>query len=112
MRILKVEDSGPEVSRLQERLKESGFNPGAIDGRFGLGTEAAVIAFQKSKDLLADGIAGPKTLGALGLTGDADTSEVSYQPSAISYQLKVRTTDYTDFSDIFCAICVICVICG
>ena len=57
--------TGPEVSRLQARLKERGFNPGQVDGDFGGGTEAAVLAFQKSAGLLADGIAGPRTLAAL-----------------------------------------------
>ena len=63
--------TGAEVSRLQARLKERGFNPGRVDGDFGGGTEAAVLAFQKSAGLLADGIAGPRTLAALELAGDA-----------------------------------------
>src|SRR5260370_746002 len=41
--------------------------PDKIDGDFGAATRAAVIAFQESKDLPADGIAGPNTLAALGL---------------------------------------------
>jgi len=73
MRTLKVGDSGPEVSELQRRLKEAGFSPGQIDGDFGPATEAAVIAFQKSNNLLADGIAGPKTLAALNLIDDTET---------------------------------------
>jgi putative chitinase len=63
--------TGADVSRLQARLKERGFNPGQVDGDFGGGTEAAVLAFQKSAGLLADGIAGPRTLAALELAGDA-----------------------------------------
>ncbi|EAQ75266.1 MULTISPECIES: peptidoglycan-binding protein [unclassified Synechococcus] len=58
-------DSGDRVSSLQTSLKKAGFDPGAIDGSFGPGTEAAVIAFQKSEGLFADGIAGVETLGAL-----------------------------------------------
>lgn len=53
------------VKELQTALAAKGFNPGAIDGIFGLGTEAAVMAFQRSTSLLADGIAGPRTLAAL-----------------------------------------------
>jgi len=67
MRNLKEGSSGPDVVRLQERLKQLGFNPGAIDGQFDLGTEAAVLAFQRSEGLLADGIVGPRTIRALGL---------------------------------------------
>lgn len=57
---------GPEVERLQTELQKRGFNPGTLDGKFGGGTEAALIAFQNSEGLLADGKAGPKTLAALG----------------------------------------------
>lgn len=59
---------GTRVKTLQRRLKELGFNPGAIDGDFGPAVQAALIAFQKSKKLLADGIAGPRTFFALELT--------------------------------------------
>lgn len=37
----------------------------AVDGRFGSGTEKAVIAFQKAHHLTADGIVGPQTWTAL-----------------------------------------------
>src|SRR5262249_40354801 len=57
--------SGPEVGQLQSKLKEHGFDPGKIDSKFGPGTEAAVIAFQKSEGLTADGIAGPQTMAKL-----------------------------------------------
>ncbi len=56
---------GSEVERLQEKLKEAGFNPGAIDGHFGKATDRAVRAFQASEDLLVDGVVGPRTLALL-----------------------------------------------
>ena len=56
---------GSLVERLQRLLADAGFNPGAIDGRFGPGTEAALIAFQRSRGLLADGAAGPLTWASL-----------------------------------------------
>lgn len=62
---------GADVRRLQQRLAELGFAPGRIDGEFGAGTEAAVIAFQRSEGLLVDGTVGPRTLAALGLIADA-----------------------------------------
>jgi peptidoglycan L-alanyl-D-glutamate endopeptidase CwlK len=62
---LKEGSSGPEVTKLQQWLKDKGFDPGAIDGRFGPGTEAAVIAFQRSEGLVADGIAVRGTLAML-----------------------------------------------
>lgn len=70
METLKYSSVGKDVERLQKRLVRLGFPPGNIDGVFGLGTEAAVIAFQRSKGLLADGIAGPRTLKALSLSDD------------------------------------------
>src|SRR5215469_10387956 len=65
--ILRLNSSGPDVTALQQALQAAGFSPGAIDGSFGLGTEAAVLAFQHSKGLAADGVVGPNTATALGL---------------------------------------------
>jgi len=66
--LLQLNSSGPDVIALQQALKSAGFNPGAIDGSFGPGTEAAVLAFQRSENLGADGVVGPNTAAALGLT--------------------------------------------
>lgn len=74
MATLKRGSTGPDVKQLQEQLQARGFSPGNIDGTFGGGTEAALIAFQKSEGLLADGVAGPKTLIKLGLAVPADAT--------------------------------------
>lgn len=74
---LKQGDNSNDVKALQQALASHGFNPGAIDGVYGQGTVAAVMAFQTSEGLLADGIAGPRTLSQLGLV-DSNTL-----PSAI-----------------------------
>lgn len=55
---------GDQVKLLQVKLRDAGFNI-AADGWFGPATEAALVAFQKRAGLVADGIAGPKTLQAL-----------------------------------------------
>jgi putative chitinase len=65
--MLQLNSSGLEVTALQQALQAAGFSPGAIDGSFGPGTEAAVLAFQQSEGLAADGIVGPNTATALGL---------------------------------------------
>ena len=65
MALLKQGSKGKAVTALQTMLKTLGFDPGAIDGKFGPGTKAALISFQKSKGLLADGKAGPNTMAAL-----------------------------------------------
>ncbi len=67
MPILRLDSQGPEAIALQQALKTHGFDPGAIDGDFGPGTEAAVIAFQRSERLDPDGKVGPDTGIALGL---------------------------------------------
>jgi putative chitinase len=77
MNALHPGSEGSDVIRLQNRLAELGFPPGQIDGDFGPGTRAALINFQLSQGLVADGVAGPRTLVALGLTDDDEL------PSAI-----------------------------
>lgn len=67
MPTLREGSRGSAVVTLQQKLKAAGFNPGAADGDFGPKTKAAVIAFQKSRHLVADGIVGPKTWAALGV---------------------------------------------
>jgi peptidoglycan L-alanyl-D-glutamate endopeptidase CwlK len=67
MAMLEIGSVGPPVRKLQLALRAEGFSPGLIDGDFGAGTEAAVMAYQRSAGLLPDGIAGPRTLKALGL---------------------------------------------
>ena len=56
---------GQMVADLQIRLQELGYYTGKIDGDYGSGTKAAVLAFQQVNNLDADGIAGQKTLTAL-----------------------------------------------
>ena len=62
---------------LQSALFQLGFDPNGTDGRFGAGTEAAVKAFQKSKGLTPDGIAGPATMAALQANAAVAGADVS-----------------------------------
>jgi Putative peptidoglycan binding domain/TIR domain len=62
---------GPAVEKLQLRLKELGFDPGDVDGIFGPSTAKSVRAFQKDRKLSADGLVGPQTVAALGLSSRA-----------------------------------------
>ena len=57
---LKSGDKGTEVKKLQQALKDLGYNVSA-DGTYGPITVAAVTAFQKLNGLDDDGIAGAKT---------------------------------------------------
>ena len=58
---LRPGDTGEAVTRLQTRLHALEFYDGNADGKYGSGTEAAVIAFQRQKGIRADGVAGPAT---------------------------------------------------
>lgn len=72
LKALRLGDRGETVEQLQEALASGQFPPGALDGIFGPATEAAVLGFQRSAGLLADGVVGPKTWEALGLNKDAE----------------------------------------
>ena len=56
---------GDDVTNLQERLLELGYDAGRADGIFGRETEAGLQAFQRDYGLTSDGTCGPSTLRAL-----------------------------------------------
>lgn len=56
-----------EVKQIQTKLKNWGYYKGSVDGIYGSGTLAAVKSFQKKNGLTVDGIAGTKTLQAMGI---------------------------------------------
>lgn len=58
---------GSEVKQIQTKLRDLGYYKGSIDSVFGSKTKSALISFQRAKGLTADGIAGTKTLKALGI---------------------------------------------
>jgi Putative peptidoglycan binding domain/L,D-transpeptidase catalytic domain len=55
------------VLAIQNALENKGFDVGDVDGVFGPLTEDAVMDFQRSRELVADGIVGPVTAEALGI---------------------------------------------
>ena len=65
---------GEEVKKIQTKLKQWGYYSGNIDGIYGTGTFNAVKSFQKKNGLDVDGIAGEKTLKALGITSGSNNS--------------------------------------
>ncbi len=56
---------GDDVTTLQERLLELGYDAGYADGGFGERTESALRQFQRDYGLVPDGQCGPLTLRAL-----------------------------------------------
>ena len=70
------------VKDIQTKLKALGYYTGIVDGVAGKYTIAAIKAFQKAKGLLVDGIAGPVTQNALGLTTTSTTGTTT--PTAVT----------------------------
>ena len=63
--LLKYGSRGSDVKKLQQKLNATGSYVLNVDGIFGKKTEAAVRNFQDLNGLVADGIAGPKTIAKL-----------------------------------------------
>lgn len=64
-RTLKRGMEGRDVRHLQLRLDRLGFYDGPANARFDASTQRAVSAYQRSRCLDADGVAGPATVRAL-----------------------------------------------
>ena len=67
--------SGEQVRVIQTKLKNWGYYDGAVDGVFGSQTTQAVKYFQRKNGLTADGIVGPATLKALGMSGEGTPAQ-------------------------------------
>ena len=90
---------GEEVRQVQTALQNRGYDPGTVDGIYGEKTEAAVRQFQRDQGLTVDGIAGPATLKALGLTGSSNqasgVSQSDYYLLARIISAEARGEPYT-----------------
>ena len=72
-----------EIKYLQQKLNQLGFDAGPADGVLGNKTKSAIIAFQKSRGLTPDGVAGSKTMTALKNTeNSSDNSSSQSQVSS------------------------------
>ena len=70
--------TGEQVRTIQTKLKNWGYYDGSVDGIFGSRTAEAVRYFQRKNGLTADGIVGPATLKALGMsTGGGGSGQES-----------------------------------
>ena len=98
---------GTDVLKLQKALQTLGYDPNGTDGKFGRGTEAAVMLYQSAKGLVSDGKAGNLTLTALYTDAEnastSDTSSDSSSGSATSSGTRVssnpNTLEYGDSGD-------------
>ena len=82
---------GEEVRKIQTKLKNWGYYNGSVDGVYGWQTENAVKTFQKKNGLAVDGIAGEKTLNAMGIfsSGSSNTGSTA-SPNEANRELLAR----------------------
>ena len=69
--------TGSDVSKVQQKLKQWGYYDGSVDGIFGRQTYDAVVWFQKSNGLSADGKVGTQTAQALGITLSSSSKSIT-----------------------------------
>ena len=84
--VVRMGTQGAQVATVQQALVDGGW-PTWVDGDFGPHTEATVRLFQRANGLQVDGLVGPATLAALGISqGATDLTGVgrSEAPPAVS----------------------------
>ncbi len=86
--ILKRGSTGYNVRIVQDTLKSQGFMSNSINstGYYGLITRRAVMNFQRSRGLRVDGVVGPQTLRAMGLSGQGgsfDSAPRGFSPRGV-----------------------------
>ena len=81
---LRYGSRGKDVTTLQTKLKRWGYYSGNVDGIFGPQTQSAVKSFQKKNGLAVDGMVGPATAKALGMTLSGSASGSSSGSSGSS----------------------------
>lgn len=70
VRVIRLQEphmQGPDVRKVQKALQHSGLSV-RVDGTFGSKTQSAVRRFQRRQGLRGDGVVGPATRDALGLS--------------------------------------------
>lgn len=80
---------GQEVITIQTKLKRWGYYNGNIDGIYGSQTLAAVKYFQRKNGLTVDGIAGTKTLQAMGIYTSSSSSSSSSNSNNLNLLARV-----------------------
>ena len=75
---------GDEVKQIQTKLKNWGYYNGSVDGIYGSKTVEAVKYFQRKNGLTADGIAGNKTLSAMGIRNSGSSGATASNDSNLN----------------------------
>ena len=80
---------GAEVRSVQTKLKQWGYYDGAVDGVFGQDTYDAVVRFQRKNGLAVDGVAGPATLAAMGISSGSAVAASTSSSSSYSSDVEL-----------------------
>jgi N-acetylmuramoyl-L-alanine amidase len=98
---------GTIVVEIQRRLKAWGYYKGTLDGKYGYGTYLAVRSFQSKSGLKADGIAGDRTLNALGINaGQWNTTGGAPAAGRTTAATTTKTTNTNDKDVMLLARCI------
>jgi len=81
---------GEQVRRVQQKLKQWGYYDGETDGVFGQDTYDAVVYFQRKNGLPADGVAGKRTLAAMGIADSGGAVSPAASSHASDVELLAR----------------------
>ena len=100
--ILKRGSRGTNVTVVQNTLKSQGFMSSNVNstGYYGTITRSAVMNFQRDRGLRVDGVVGPQTLRAMGLsgTGGSYDSAPTVSGVVIGSYLNVRSGPSTGYA--------------
>ncbi|SBW10029.1 Spore cortex-lytic enzyme [uncultured Eubacteriales bacterium] len=85
--------SGDAVRTIQQKLVNWGYMSGGVDGIYGPKTVTAVKSFQSKNGLTADGVAGPATLKALGMSTTGSDKPGSSQQNSLDLLARVISAE-------------------
>lgn len=99
--LTRLGDQNATVTQIQNILCSNGYPTGGVDGIFGEKTRQAVIAFQSSQGLQADGIVGPQTWAALMKLSTptvAPTIKPAPAPIPVVARPQIQTTPWSTYA--------------
>ena len=85
--------TGETVRTIQTKLQRWGYYDGEIDGIFGSATAEAVRYFQRKNGLAVDGVVGPATLKALGMSTGSGSSGSTSQSGSLDLLARVISAE-------------------
>lgn len=90
---------GEDVKSLQQLLTDAGAYRGTIDGKFDLQTLIAVRQFQRTSNLMVDGIVGRNTWTALAKGGTTQVADPTFNNSPFTNGSLTDTSDKPSSND-------------